>query len=81
LNQVLYEFNLKFQGLFRNFGDTFLPLLKPHLERLVADTLPESHESNHRCASEIVAGLIRGCKHWPFEKVVEDFTGFNENIL
>uniref|UniRef100_A0A8C2YNF4 Proteasome activator subunit 4 n=2 Tax=Chinchilla lanigera TaxID=34839 RepID=A0A8C2YNF4_CHILA len=54
-----------FKGLFRNFDDAFLPILKPHLERLVAD----SHESTQRCVAEIIAGLIRGSKHWTFEKV------------
>jgi len=32
---------------------------------LVAD----SHESTQRCVAEIIAGLIRGSKHWTFEKV------------
>ncbi|XP_006004010.1 proteasome activator complex subunit 4 isoform X2 [Latimeria chalumnae] len=54
-----------FKGLFRNYGDAFLPLFKPHMEHLVAD----SHESTQRCVTEIIAGLIRGYKHWPFEKV------------
>ncbi|KAJ7404837.1 hypothetical protein WISP_143263 [Willisornis vidua] len=54
-----------FKGLFRNFDDAFLPVLQPHLERLVAD----SHESTQRCVAEIIAGLIRGSKHWTFEKV------------
>ncbi|XP_034040183.1 proteasome activator complex subunit 4A isoform X2 [Thalassophryne amazonica] len=54
-----------FKGLFRNFGDTFLPLLQPHMERLVADT----HESKQRCVAEIISGLIRGCKHWRYTKV------------
>ncbi|XP_061602006.1 proteasome activator complex subunit 4A isoform X1 [Cololabis saira] len=54
-----------FKGLFRNFGDAFLPLLRPHMERLVAD----SHESKQRCVAEIISGLIRGCKHWSFSKV------------
>uniref|UniRef100_A0A803SKN4 Proteasome activator subunit 4 n=1 Tax=Anolis carolinensis TaxID=28377 RepID=A0A803SKN4_ANOCA len=54
-----------FKGLFRNFDDAFLPVLKPHLERLAAD----SHESTQRCVAEIVAGLIRGSKHWTFDKV------------
>ncbi|XP_041866071.1 proteasome activator complex subunit 4A isoform X1 [Melanotaenia boesemani] len=55
-----------FKGLFRNFGDAFLPLLRPHMERLVA----ESHESKQRCVAEIISGMIRGCKHWSFSKVV-----------
>uniref|UniRef100_A0A671Y3T0 Proteasome activator subunit 4 n=1 Tax=Sparus aurata TaxID=8175 RepID=A0A671Y3T0_SPAAU len=54
-----------FKGLFRNFSDAFLPLLKPHMERLVAD----SHESKQRCVAEIISGLIRGCKHWSYSKV------------
>eukprot|EP00064_Thunnus_orientalis_P007411 superscaffoldBa00000821_g7431 len=54
-----------FKGLFRNFGDAFLPLLQPHMERLVAD----SHESKQRCVAEIISGLIRGCKHWSYTKV------------
>ncbi|KAG8223216.1 hypothetical protein J437_LFUL003567 [Ladona fulva] len=56
---------IMFKGLFRNHGDTFLELLKPHLTRLVGGKL----ESNHRCAAEIIAGLARGSKHWPYEKV------------
>ncbi|XP_076019061.1 proteasome activator complex subunit 4A isoform X2 [Genypterus blacodes] len=54
-----------FKGLFRNFSDAFLPLLRPHMERLVAD----SHESKQRCVAEIISGLIRGCKHWSYTKV------------
>ncbi|KAK0140557.1 Proteasome activator complex subunit 4B [Merluccius polli] len=54
-----------FKGLFRNYGDVFLPLLWPRLEQLAAD----SHESSQRCVCEITAGLIRGSKHWGFGKV------------
>jgi len=54
-----------FKNLFRNYGDKYLNLLKPHLKRLVED----SHESSQRCAAEIITGLIRGSKHWPYEKV------------
>lgn len=58
------SFSSLFQGLFRNFNDAFIPLLQPHMERLVADT----HESKQRCVSEIISGLIRGCKHWSYLK-------------
>ena len=44
---------LMFKGLFRNYGDSFLHLFRPHLERLVEQDL----ESAHRCAAEIIAGL------------------------
>ncbi|XP_057375631.1 proteasome activator complex subunit 4-like [Daphnia carinata] len=53
-----------FKGLFRNFGDLFLSRILPHLERLVCD----QHEASQRCAAEIIAGLIRGSKHWSFAK-------------
>ncbi|XP_006791331.1 proteasome activator complex subunit 4B [Neolamprologus brichardi] len=56
---------LLFKGLFRNYGDAFLPLLRPHLEQLASDP----HESSQRCVCEITAGLIRGSKHWSFGKV------------
>ncbi|XP_031565856.1 proteasome activator complex subunit 4-like [Actinia tenebrosa] len=55
---------LLFKGLFRNFDDSFLHLIKPHLERLTVD----SQESSQRCAVEIIAALVRGSKHWTFEK-------------
>merc|ERR1719334_1579986 len=54
-----------FKGLFRNYGDSFLHLLRPHLERLAAD----ANESLQRCAAEIISGLIRGSKHWPYESI------------
>ncbi|XP_051507905.1 proteasome activator complex subunit 4A isoform X2 [Myxocyprinus asiaticus] len=59
-----------FKGLFRNFDDAFLPLLKPHMERLVTD----SHESTQRCVAEIISGLIRGSKHWSYSKVEKLWT-------
>ncbi|CAH1792985.1 unnamed protein product, partial [Owenia fusiformis] len=60
---------LHFQGLFRNFGDTFLPVYKPHVERLVADTAHDTHDYSQRVGAEIIAGLVRGSKNWPYEKV------------
>ena len=52
-----------FKGLFRNFGQDMVPVLRPHLERLTSSR----DESHQRCASEILCGLIRGTKHWGFE--------------
>ena len=57
------------QGLFRNYDATFLPLVRPHLERLVRETSREKHEYSHRLAAEIIAGLVRGAKHWDFDRV------------
>uniref|UniRef100_A0AAR2JD79 Proteasome activator Blm10 mid region domain-containing protein n=1 Tax=Pygocentrus nattereri TaxID=42514 RepID=A0AAR2JD79_PYGNA len=54
-----------FKGLFRNYSDAFLPVLKPHMDRLAGD----SHESTQRCVAEIIAGLVRGSKHWSFKQV------------
>ncbi|KAJ8044540.1 Proteasome activator complex subunit 4 [Holothuria leucospilota] len=56
-----------FKGLFRNFGDSVLPVFKPHLEKLADD----QQESSQRCLTEIVAGLMRGSKHWGFKKTKE----------
>ncbi|XP_014213300.1 proteasome activator complex subunit 4-like [Copidosoma floridanum] len=53
-----------FEGLFRNHGDDHLAHFLPHLHNLVQDT----SESSQRCAAEIICGLIRGSKHWPFDK-------------
>ena len=57
-----------FQGLFKNFDEAILESFRPHIERLIADTSADKHDNNQRFASEIVAGLIRGCKHWGFER-------------
>ena len=57
------------QGLFRNFDVAFLPLMKPHIERMVQDTSRDTHDSNQRCAAEFIAGLVRGSKHWNYDMV------------
>jgi len=54
-----------FKNLFRNSGDKYVEFFKPHLERLIA----YKQESNQRCAAEIVTGMIRGSKHWSYNKV------------
>lgn len=43
----------------------FLDVFVPHLERLVC----EPHEAAQRCAAEIISGLVRGSKLWPYAKV------------
>lgn len=55
-----------FKNLFKNYGDILLDNFLPHLKRLVAD----KQESSQRCASEIIAGIIRGSKYWPYEMVM-----------
>ncbi|XP_077299850.1 proteasome activator complex subunit 4-like isoform X2 [Arctopsyche grandis] len=56
---------LMFKGIFINYGDAFLDLFVEHLKRLVAD----KQEAYQRCAAEIIAGLIKGTKHWSFAKM------------
>ncbi|XP_037083000.1 proteasome activator complex subunit 4B-like isoform X1 [Pollicipes pollicipes] len=54
-----------FKGLFRNHGEELLEVFKPHLDRLSKEVT----ESSQKCLCEIVAGVIRGSKHWSFESV------------
>jgi len=61
-----------YQALFKNYDDTVLEVLKSHVERLVNDTSHDSHDTSQRCAAEIIAGLIRGSKHWNYDKVSHD---------
>lgn len=46
------------------YGDMLLPNFMQHLPRLVEDKSVDGH---HRCAAEIMAGYMRGAKHWPFD--------------
>lgn len=54
---------LMWKGIFRNFGYSALEKLIPLIEKLCDDQI----ESSQRCAAEIIAGLIRGSKHWTWE--------------
>uniref|UniRef100_A0A2M4A6A0 Putative proteasome activator complex subunit 4b n=1 Tax=Anopheles triannulatus TaxID=58253 RepID=A0A2M4A6A0_9DIPT len=47
------------------FGDQLLDRFMCHLKRLIED---KSSESSHRCAAEVMTGIMRGAKHWPYEK-------------
>ena len=64
---------IMFKGLFRNFGRKLLPRFVDHMKRLVED----DNDSSQRCAAEIIAGVIRGAKHWSLESTEETF----KNIL
>ena len=61
--------------MFRNYDDTVLTVLKSHVERLVSDTSHDTHETSQRCAAEMIAALIRGSKHWHYDKVMTSLTG------
>jgi len=54
---------LMWKGIFRNYGVMVLEKLKEPLEKLCND----QQESSQRCAAEMMSGLIRGSKHWPWE--------------
>ena len=40
---------------------------------LIRDKTPEKLKGSHRVAAEIVAGMIRGSKHWTLEMVSKHF--------
>lgn len=52
------------KGMCDMFGDVLLEPFLMHLQRLIEN---KNSESSHRCAAEIMAGIMRGMKHWPFE--------------
>ncbi|CAK9822685.1 Proteasome activator complex subunit 4 [Anthophora retusa] len=58
---------LLFKDLFRNHGIVYLKHFLPYLRELVED----KQESGQRCAAEIIVGIIKGSKHWPFNMVCE----------
>ena len=54
-----------FKAIFRNFGDMFLENFRTEIETLVGD----HRESFQRAAAELLASIIRGSKHWPYQKI------------
>lgn len=62
-----------FKGLFRNLGPPALALFKSELEALCAEAAADASSgeaaARQRCAGEMVGGLVRGSKHWPFAEV------------
>lgn len=52
------------KSIFSCFGLEFLDAFLIHLPKL---TTKESTESSHRCAAEIMAGIIRGAKHFDYD--------------
>lgn len=47
------------------FGDMFLDDFLSHMQALIAN---KNNESSHRCAAEVIAGVLRGAKHWDYKK-------------
>lgn len=56
------------KALTNAFGDLFLDKFVKHLRPLIED---KSSESSHRCAAEIMGGIMRGVKHWPYDKTAK----------
>ncbi|XP_055375207.1 proteasome activator complex subunit 4-like [Condylostylus longicornis] len=56
---------LLIKSIFRMFGDTFYESFHQNIVKLIKEN---KQPSNHRCAAEIICGVIRGMKHWPFGK-------------
>lgn len=53
------------KSIFDIFGDVFLDDFLEHMPALIEN---KTNESSHRCAAEIIAGILRGAKHWDYEK-------------
>jgi proteasome activator subunit 4 len=57
-----------FKALFRNFGSSkIINNLYSHLQRLISDKQPQTHECSHKLAAEMLSGLMRGSKYWRFD--------------
>lgn len=57
------------KGLCDLFGTMIVDQLVPHIDRLIRAT--KNLESNHRCAAELMSGIMRGLKHWPYKETEE----------
>ena len=55
-----------YKGVFQVFYDHFLDLLKPKLNQLIFNF---DDNGSQVLASHIIAGLVRGSKHWPYDKI------------
>ena len=63
-----------FKGIARNFGRQALTFFQPEVERLLVEDPSDGageHASKLRCAAEMVAGLVRGAKHWTCDETDE----------
>ncbi|KAL9538165.1 hypothetical protein MBANPS3_011145 [Mucor bainieri] len=57
-----------FKSIFQTFGDLPLASAKEHIEQLC---YAADQKNAQRAASEILAGLIRGTKHWSLAKMAQ----------
>jgi len=52
-----------------SYGDLFLEYLLPIIKDRLSDN--KNTDNNHRCVAEVISGIIRGAKHWSYEKTVK----------
>ncbi|CAF3512541.1 unnamed protein product, partial [Rotaria sordida] len=69
INFDIHRFRM-FKGLFRNFGLALVDNFMDDLYILIHDKT-KTQEGSHRVAAEIVAGMIRGSKHWTLDMLDE----------
>jgi proteasome activator subunit 4 len=61
-----------YKGLARNHGVKFLELVRPRIEHLLAKTDTDGVSettAKFRCAGELIAGIVRGSKHWRHDEL------------
>lgn len=54
------------KDLCAHFGEPMVAQFLPHIKRLVETT--RNLESSHRCAAEMMGGLLKGIKYWTYEQ-------------
>ena len=65
-NQCKFNFKISalFRKLFKNYGDIFLKMFKPHIEKLT-----KGSQHSQRFAAEFLGGLVGGSKHWNYDMI------------
>eukprot|EP00730_Choanoeca_flexa_P020138 TRINITY_DN9842_c0_g1_i1.p1 TRINITY_DN9842_c0_g1~~TRINITY_DN9842_c0_g1_i1.p1 ORF type:complete len:877 (+),score=225.46 TRINITY_DN9842_c0_g1_i1:385-2631(+) len=59
-----------FKGWFRNYGPVALQRIKPFVDAIVQHL---DKRSQQRCLAELLGGLVRGMKHWPYASMAATF--------
>ena len=66
VTKCMYSFKIAalFRKLFKNYGDMFLNMFKPHIEKLL-----KGSQHSQRFAAEFLGGLVGGSKHWNYDMI------------
>eukprot|EP00040_Diaphanoeca_grandis_P028219 m.163095 g.163095 ORF g.163095 m.163095 type:complete len:1879 (-) comp31279_c0_seq2:255-5891(-) len=63
-----------YKGLSRNHGPAIIKLVESRVQQLLTpcdtDGITET-TAKHRCACELMGGVIRGAKHWSYDELTE----------